>query len=364
MVEALSPQQAAREFAAKPLSEGYVPDGLHEYTDQTGKVIYWRIRLKHPDGRKWIRPMYQDDVGQFRVGEPPHLKDAPKLLYGLHLLAQNPAATAWIMEGEKKTDIANQTFEHCDMSNKYIATTSGSATSDGGADWTVLAGRHCIIFPDNDNGGLGYADRVAEKLRALGCTVEIIDVAALALPEGGDFVDWLAANQTATANDLLALPRMATAHDWPDPQPIQAPLRPVMAFDPDTLLPEVLQAWVKDSADRMPCPLDFVAAAAVVALGSVIGARCAIKPKSKDDWLVVPNLWGGVVGSPSAKKSPAITAALKPLDRLVALALEAHKAAEGDFETQSIIHDAQEEALTGRLKSAAKKSTGGTKDEK
>jgi hypothetical protein len=53
----------------------------------------------------------------------------------------------------------------------------------------------------------------------------------------------------------------------------------VPAFDADTLLPDVLRAWVMNEAERMPCPPDFIAAAALVALGSIVGARCAMKPK-------------------------------------------------------------------------------------
>jgi putative DNA primase/helicase len=142
---------------------------------------------------------------------------------------------------------------------------------------------------------------------------------------------------------------------WPEPKPIIAELKPVPAFDPDTLLPEVLRAWIMDEAERMPCPPDFIAAAALVALGSIIGARCAIKPKSRDSWLIVPNLWGGIVGDPSAKKSPAWGAALKPLDRLIAKALEAHRAALADYETDKVIFDAKKDAIEGRIKEAAKK---------
>jgi hypothetical protein len=80
---------------------------------------------------------------------------------------------------------------------------------------------------------------------------------------------------------------------------ISAELLPVPAFDAEALLPQPLRDWVLDKADRMPCPPDYIAAAAVVELGSVIGARCAIRPKSRDDWEVVPNLWGGDVGLPS-----------------------------------------------------------------
>lgn len=102
----------------------------------------------------------------------------------------------------------------------------------------------------------------------------------------------------------------------------------------------------------MPCPPDFIAAAALVALGSIIGARCAIKPKGRDSWLIVPNLWGGIVGDPSAKKSPAWGAALKPLDRLIATALEAHTAALADYETEKVVFDAHKDAIEGRVSRA------------
>lgn len=149
---------------------------------------------------------------------------------------------------------------------------------------------------------------------------------------------------------------------WPEPKPIQAALHPVPAFDPETLLPEALRGWMMDEADRMPCPPDFVAAGALVALGAIIGARCAIKPKARDSWLIVPNLWGGIVGLPSAKKSPAIGAALKPLDRLIARAMEAHQADLEGFEADRTVFEAKKDAIEGRIKAAAKDAKKGDLD--
>jgi len=88
-----------------------------------------------------------------------------------------------------------------------------------------------------------------------------------------------------------------------------------------------LRGWVMDIAHRMQCPADFPAVAALVALSSLIGARAVIQPKARDDWQVVPNLWGAVVGRPGVKKSPALSEALKPLHRLQANEFELHKAA-------------------------------------
>jgi hypothetical protein len=154
--------------------------------------------------------------------------------------------------------------------------------------------------------------------------------------------DACAMDRATTAVDAAVETRArARTHGWGEPKAIQAPLHPVPAFDPKTLLPEPLRGWVMDEADRMPCPPDFIAAAALVALGSIIGVRCAIKPKSRDSWLVVPNLWGGIVGLPSAKKSPAIGAALKPVDRLVARAMEAHQADLEAFEADKTVFEAK-----------------------
>jgi putative DNA primase/helicase len=118
----------------------------------------------------------------------------------------------------------------------------------------------------------------------------------------------------------------AGADDWPEPTPLPNALPPVDAFDAE-LLPVALRTWVMDIAHRMQCPADFPAVAALVALSSLIGARAVIQPKARDDWQVVPNLWGAIVGRPGVKKSPALGEALKPLHRLQAAEFELNKAA-------------------------------------
>lgn len=102
---------------------------------------------------------------------------------------------------------------------------------------------------------------------------------------------------------------------WPDPLPLPNELPPVKPFDPE-LLPDALRGWVADIAHRMNIPPDFSAVGVVVALSSLIGARAVVAPKQKDDWRVVPNLWGLIVGRPGVMKSPALSEALKPLNLL------------------------------------------------
>ena len=101
---------------------------------------------------------------------------------------------------------------------------------------------------------------------------------------------------------------------------------PVAPFDL-AFLPESITPWVADIAERMQCPLDFVAIPAMVALGAVLGRKIAIRPQRKTDWCEVPNLWGLVIGPPGAMKSPAMSDALKPINRLEAQARTSNEAA-------------------------------------
>jgi putative DNA primase/helicase len=139
-------------------------------------------------------------------------------------------------------------------------------------------------------------------------------------------------------------------HAWPEPTPIPDALPAVEPFDAE-LLPVALRAWVMDIAHRMQCPADFPAVAVLVALSSLIGARAVIQPKARDDWQVVPNLWGAVVGRPGVKKSPALGEALRPLHRLEVADFElwqaAHEAWALDRKVTAMQDDANERKAKG-----------------
>lgn len=113
--------------------------------------------------------------------------------------------------------------------------------------------------------------------------------------------------------------------NWPVPQPLPDGLPPVAAFDL-AMLPDTLRPWAADICERVQCAPDFVAAAIMAGLGSIIGHKVGIRPQARTDWTVTPNQWALVVGRPGVLKSPALEAALSPIKRLAALATEAHQA--------------------------------------
>lgn len=123
-----------------------------------------------------------------------------------------------------------------------------------------------------------------------------------------------------------------TQCDWPDPQPLPTALPPVRAFDPN-LLPSSLRGWIEDVAERVQCPIDYPAVGAMVASAAAVGRRVGIRPKRHDDWLVVPNLWGAIIGRPGVMKSPMLAEVLKPLKRQQLEAKEDYERALADFAT-------------------------------
>lgn len=76
------------------------------------------------------------------------------------------------------------------------------------------------------------------------------------------------------------------------PTPLPDDIPGVMPFDAE-LLPASLRLWVNDITERIQCPPDFPAVAAVICLASVVGKKVCIAPKQHDSWRVVPPLWGG-----------------------------------------------------------------------
>ena len=110
---------------------------------------------------------------------------------------------------------------------------------------------------------------------------------------------------------------------WPEPGLLPGSMPDVPELDPE-LLPAALRPWLVDSAERIQCPLDYPATGAMIALAAVVGRQVAIRPQSRDDWTVVPNLWGAIIGRPGLLKTPALSEVMKPLRRLEAEARETY----------------------------------------
>jgi hypothetical protein len=141
---------------------------------------------------------------------------------------------------------------------------------------------------------------------------------------------------------------------WPEPQDIPKGLVLVPPLD-RCLLPPVLADWVCDIAERTQCPVDFVAIGAITAVATVVGRKVGIRPKRQDDWTVVPNLWGMIVGPPGVQKTPALVEAMRPLRRLVHEAEVTYQKELGKYQATVTELEVRRDVLKARLRTAVKR---------
>lgn len=130
------------------------------------------------------------------------------------------------------------------------------------------------------------------------------------------------------------------AYDEPSPDddvehmpPVKEP--PVYIYDPwNTLqpvpfpletLPEPLRSFVSDRARLIGCDPAGLAWCCLSAASAAIHGRIRLRMKRHDNWSVPAALWVALIGLPSTKKTPAMSAAWSPLERIQAKGLVAHK---------------------------------------
>jgi len=146
-----------------------------------------------------------------------------------------------------------------------------------------------------------------------------------------------------------------TGESLPQPVPLVAKLAPVQAFD-TAWLPASLRGWIGDIAERMQCPPDFPAVAAMAGLSSVAGRRFCIQPKEQDEGFTeFPHLWAMLIGRPSLMKSPSMQAAMRPLRRMQHEANERYKEMDREQKAAEIAARFKRGSLERKAKKAADK---------
>lgn len=197
---------------------------VYEYRDLDGSLSFCKLRIMQSDGRKTFR-MMSNAGGGFDLKRDDSLKPPGGWpLYGLSTL--NRSGAVWVVEGEKDADSLHALGLAC--------VTSGSTSSDGNADWSPLAGREVVLWPDNDDAGKRYAERVAEILEPLASSVSTVTVDALTLPEKADCSDWLARHPLAGVEEVLGL---AKVKKTPAMEPYDLPTAVIVRGDAVTIAP-------------------------------------------------------------------------------------------------------------------------------
>lgn len=116
------------------------------------------VKLRYEDGSKSFVWQQRDGTR----GLPEGVK-ADSLLYGAELLADLPdGATVAVCEGEKAADAVRA------VGLPAVATVTGAAGTPSDAVLSQLVRLDPVLWPDNDEPGLGHMRRTAERMVTLG----------------------------------------------------------------------------------------------------------------------------------------------------------------------------------------------------
>ena len=289
---------------------------LWTYHDANGEPVGVIVRWDTADGKD-IRPVSRRGDG-WTIGGMPE----PKPLYCLPDLAG--ADRVYITEGEKAADAAR--------SIGLTATTSAhGAKSAGKGDWTPMAGKQCVILPDNDDPGAKYSETVAAILAKLTPATVVKVVELPELPEGGDIADWVEARPDAEAGEL----RRQVEAMADEAEPIQ-PGRPAAGIErfqpfPTDALPEPIRGFVVAGAKAIGCDPSYLALPLLTALAAAIGNTRRIQLKR--GWSAPAIIWTAIVGESGTSKTPAFKLVMRPIRDRQRRALEAHAEAMKQYET-------------------------------
>lgn len=157
---------------------------IHSYTNpETGAVDMLVLRCMTPDGKTFR---------QARPQSGGYIQQAPPKLWPLYNRSRmKNADTAVICEGETCVEALH----------KYgvVATTSPAGAGKAHhADWQPLAGKNCILWPDNDEAGRSHMQQVETILQSLepSSRIAVIEPADLDLGEKEDVVDFIVQLET------------------------------------------------------------------------------------------------------------------------------------------------------------------------
>lgn len=331
------------------------PIAVFTYTTHEGEGVYQEC--KFPDG-----------TFKLRRPDPQHadrwiwnMQDTKKVLYNLPDLLDVKAPL--YVEGAKDVETlralglvaTTHVMGAKAFRTEYAAQLKQAMAPDG---WV-------LVLRDEDAPGMALQHQVLTACHAVGLKVKAIILPGLVAGSGADITDWINAGHTKA--ELLEI--IEATREWTpatninieqelfgtedpfggEPEPVEPALLPVPA-SPIVLLPEAFQPWVTDIAERVQCPADFVAIAAMVSIASVIGRQCGIRPKRFDDWLVVVNLWGQAIGPPGVMKTPALTQAMRPLRYLVAIADQEYQEKLKHIEFETVKIEAKRKVITDQIK--------------
>lgn len=196
------------------------PSIRYEYRTEAGRLGFFIDRYQGKDGKSFAQlTFWRNAAGrtEWRWKSPP----APRLLYGLDLLAARPDAPVIVCEGEKAADAARPLF-----SGFVCVSWPGGSNAVDKAGWLPLAGRDVTLWPDLDEPGAACMSKLASILSALTkapAALYQVQPQAFGLSDKGDDAADLLGWDAARCADVCTSGAWRAAVDVPKPAKTEAP---------------------------------------------------------------------------------------------------------------------------------------------
>ena len=123
---------------------------------------------------------------------------------------------------------------------------------------------------------------------------------------------------------------------------------------PDQLIPESIFEYCNLECQNTSAPREFLVISLIITMASLIGRKVRIQPKVYDNWNVVPNVYGLIIGGPGAKKSPMLSKAVGQLDILRNNAEVKYKQDLSEYDVENVKFDLAADDAKAKHKNALK----------
>ncbi|WP_219706101.1 DUF927 domain-containing protein [Burkholderia sp. COPS] len=198
-----SPELDVRRF----LANGCTLENRYDYVNASGELCFVQLRLRREGGQKTFVTLHvkqrEDGALDWTGGMP----DGLRPLFGLlDLIEAMPEQPVFVVEGEKAARALRQSYP-----TMIVVTSAGGAQAPAKTDWSPVAERRVLIWPDNDEAGMKYRDRVAALIGAVEPTTRIRSIdpeklmRGICEVQGWDYGEKAESMQGWDAADVMAL---------------------------------------------------------------------------------------------------------------------------------------------------------------
>ncbi len=200
------------------------PSRVWPYHDAEGRLVGYVCRWDFTDANgkpdKLVLPVTFCDLGGGARGWRAKGIPAPRPLFGLPEILARPDAVVLVVEGEKAAEAAMALFP-----DLTVTTPMHGAKSPHLTDWTPLAGRTVLAWPDADDTGAAFAAKVADLALKAGAASAAVVTLPAGLPQKWDPADPLPdgmvadvlheAIAAALAGPAVTIETRPSRREWP-----------------------------------------------------------------------------------------------------------------------------------------------------